>query len=138
VIALPKMTWLVLFSTQFGSTFGLSLQPFLFLDILAERNRLDSALMLIEIHYCYYHGLCHSYCLGLHSYPPKPLLFLMLIPVMMICCSFSNQMLVLSSTCLANCPRCATNITRDINAPGEGGIGIITHGTWWNTSQAEK
>jgi len=56
----------------------------------------------------------------------------------MICCSFSNQMLVLSSTCLANCPRCATNITRDINAPGEGWIGIITHSTWWNTSGAEK
>jgi hypothetical protein len=66
------------------------------------------------------------------------LLFLILIPVMMICRSFSNQMLVLSSTCLANCPRCATNITRDINAPGEGGIGVITHSTWWNTGGAEK
>jgi hypothetical protein len=68
----------------------------------------------------------------------NPLLFLMLIPVMMIHHFFSNQMLVLSSTCLANCPRCATNITCDINAPGEGGIGIITHGTCWNTSGAEN
>jgi len=68
------MTWLVLFSTLFGSTFSWSLQTFLFLDILAEHNHLDSALF-IEIHYCYCHGLCHSHCLGLHSHPPKPFTF---------------------------------------------------------------